>query len=73
MEQIKQLQNVVHNVEDANRLIVDNISNVSAVTQEITAEANSTLESCELNEKAIKNVGILIEQLNQNAEELKQK
>lgn len=73
INQIKKLQSVVHVVENANRLVVDNITNVTAVTEEITAEANSTLESCEMNQQSIQKVSTLIEELNQNAEELKRK
>ena len=72
MQEVTQLQRVVTTVENANRLVVDNISNVSAVTQEITAEANTTLEGCESNLRSIENVSSMINQLNQSAEELKQ-
>lgn len=72
LQQIKHLQDVVYVVKNANKLVVENITNVTAVTEEITAEANSTLESCEVNEQSIQKVSILIEELNQDAEELKQ-
>ncbi len=71
MDQVKHLQRLVHSVETANRLVVDNISNVSAATQEITAEADSTLDSCEMNLKSIENVRSIMEKLNQNAEDLR--
>ncbi len=72
INQIQQLQKVVQTVEDSNKLVVENITNITAVTEEITAEVNSTLENCEMNQKAVHKVGILIGELNQKAEELKQ-
>ena len=60
-------------VEEANKSVVENISNVSAVTEEITAEANATLDNCEANLRSVEAVGSIMKQLNQNAEELKQK
>lgn len=73
INQIKQLQGAVHTVEDANKLVVENISNITAVTQEITAEVSNTLETCEMNKNAVYNVRALVEELNHDAEELKQK
>ena len=73
INQIQQLQGVVQTVEEANKLVVDNISNITAVTQEITAEVSSTLETCEMNNKAVYKVRSLVDELNQDAEELKQK
>lgn len=71
INQIQQLQGVVRIVEDANKLVVDNISNITAVTQEITAEVSNTLETCEMNQKAVYKVRTLVDELNQDAEELK--
>ncbi len=71
INQIKQLQGAVHTVEDANKLVVENISNITAVTQEITAEVSNTLETCEMNQKAVYKVRTLVDELNQDAEELK--
>lgn len=73
LEEITQLQNTVVMVEEANKSVVENISNVSAVTEEITAEANATLDNCEANLRSVEAVGSIMKQLNQNAEELKQK
>ena len=72
INQIQQLQGVVQTVEDANKLVVDNISNITAVTQEITAEVSSTLETCEMNQKAVYKVRTLVDELSRDAEELKQ-
>lgn len=73
INQIQQLQGVVGTVEDANKLVVENISNITAVTEEITAEVSSTLETCEMNKKAVYTVRTLVDGLNHDAEELKQK
>lgn len=73
LEEIKQLQKAVALAEEANKAVVDNISNVSAVTEEITAEANATVNSCETNLKSVEMVGNIMKQLNKNAEALKQK
>lgn len=73
MTQAAQLKKSVESVEAANKLVVDNIVNVSSVTEEMTAGANETLESCRQNLETIKEVSNIINQLNQNAEELKQK
>ena len=71
LEEIKQLQKAVSLVEEANKTVVDNISHVSAVTEEITAEANTTLDSCEANLRSVETVGSIMKQLNHNAEALK--
>ena len=73
INQIQQLQDMVHTVEDANKLVVENISNITAVTEEITAEVSNTLENCEMNKTAVYKVRDLVDELNQDAEELKQK
>ena len=47
--------------------------NTEEILEEITAEANATLDNCEANLRSVEAVGSIMKQLNQNAEELKQK
>ena len=55
---------------DANKHVVESIENVSAVTQEVTASANETLESCNLNLESIARVAGIMEQLGAEAGKL---
>lgn len=50
-------------VENANKQVVENISNVSAVTEEVTASANETLSNCNRNLKSIERVTEIMDTL----------
>ena len=70
-EQIDRLRSMVDAVAEANKVIVDSIENVSAVTEEVTAGANETLEVSRHNLESIDDIVVIMEELNQNAEELR--
>lgn len=59
-------------VENANKQVVENISNVSAVTEEVTASANETLSNCNRNLKSIERVTEIMVTLGQDAQKLHQ-
>ncbi len=59
-------------VENANKQVVENISNVSAVTEEVTASANETLSNCNRNLKSIERVTEIMDTLGQDAQKLHQ-
>ena len=68
--QAEQLKKVVEIVLDANKQVVERIDNVSAVTEEVTAGANETLESSIVNLESIKNVANIMSVLGEKAREL---
>ena len=65
-----QLKQTVDVVTEANRKVVESIENVSAVTQEVTASANETLESCNMNLQTIAKVTDIMELLGEEARDL---
>ena len=69
-EQASYLKETVDAVADANKHVVESIENVSAVTQEVTASANETLESCNMNLESIARVAGIMEQLGAEAGKL---
>ncbi len=70
--QADQLKHAVDAVTGANARVVESIDNVSAVTQEVTASANETLNSCNLNLESIEKVMKIIAQLGEDAKKLQQ-
>lgn len=71
-EQAEQLKQTVDAVAAANEHVVESISNVSAVTEEVTASANETLSSCNSNLESIEKVMKIMEQLGEEAKKLQQ-
>lgn len=71
-KQAEQLQQVVQAVENANKQVVENIGNVSAVTEEVTASANETLSNCNRNLESIEKVTEIMDTLGQDAQKLHQ-
>lgn len=69
-EQSMKLDEVVHTVTNANTVVVDSIQNISATTEEVTASATETLESCEEDSNSVAKVIRLVEQLHDIANEL---
>lgn len=71
--QTKDLASVVISLEKANKEIVEKIQTISAITEEVSAHANETYESCEENSRMVDQVNTLVQKLNESAEMLKQK
>lgn len=69
-EQSMKLDEVVHTVTNANTVVVDSIQNISATTEEVTASATETLESCEEDSSSVDKVIRLVDQLHAIANEL---
>ena len=69
-EQASYLKETVDAAADANKHVVESIENVSAVTQEVTAGANETLESCNMNLESIDRVAGIMERLGAEAGKL---
>lgn len=70
--QADQLKQTVDAVSTANEHVVESISNVSAVTEEVTASATETLTSCNSNLESIEKVMKIMEQLGEEAKKLQQ-
>lgn len=70
--QAEQLKEAVDAVAAANSHVVESIENVSAVTEEITASANETLNSCNLNLESVEKVMKIMESLDAEAKKLRQ-
>ena len=61
---------VVDKLENANATIIDSISTVSAVSEEVSAHATDTLENTEQNEQIVQNVVDLVNSLADDAKRL---
>lgn len=72
IEQSENLQGYIEELASANREIVDSISTISAITEEVSAHASSTFAISEQNATTVKDVVTLTEQLKGLANELKQ-
>ncbi len=64
------LKKTVESVASANKHVIESIENVSAVTEEVTASASETLESCNLNLASIANVADIMGKLEEEAKKL---
>jgi methyl-accepting chemotaxis protein len=69
--QTRELMNIVANLEAANESIVEKIQNISAITQEVSAHANETHDSCEENSRIAQETIDIVQLLSDNAEKLK--
>ena len=67
---IDKLKETVDAVGEANETIIDSVSNVSALTEEVTASANETFEESKRNMQSVDDIVQIIDMLNKNAEEL---
>jgi len=70
--QTKELGDIVTALEKANADIVENIQTISAVTQQVSAHANETYEACEENSRIVSKVTEIVNNLNEEAEKLKE-
>ena len=71
-EQATQLKEAVESASAANASVVESIQNVSAVTEEVSASAIATLESCDQNQDSIRKLAEIMEQLRAEAARLQQ-
>lgn len=69
--QTKELGNIVDALEKANADIVDKIQTISAITEEVSAHANETYETCEENSRMVDKVAQIVGNLNEETEKLK--
>lgn len=70
--QASYLKNTVESVAVANKQVSESVENVSALTQEVTASASETLESCNMNLSSIAKVAEIMNKLEAEAQKLKQ-
>ena len=70
-EKVRDLASAVDALEAANNEIVEKIQTISAITEEVSAHANETFDSCEENGKMVRQVEELMRKLNDNAQKLK--
>lgn len=70
--QAKELFDIVGELETANGDIVENIQTISAITEEVSAHASETYNSCEENAELVSSVAEIVEALNGDAQKLRQ-
>jgi len=70
-KEAQEMAGLVIELQEANGLIMRGIETISAVTEEVTAHSNETLESAEENNVITNEVGSIVEGLNQLAQELR--
>lgn len=69
--QTKDLASAVASLEEANSGIVEKIQTISAITEEVSAHASETYQSCEENSAMVNQVKELVKRLSESAVELK--
>ena len=69
--QTKELAAAVDYLDAANSEIVEKIQTISAITEQVSAHASETFESCEGNSRMVEEVAELMELLNDNVQRLK--
>lgn len=70
-EKVRDLAGAVESLEAANNEIVEKIQTISAITEEVSAHASETFDSCEENGRMVRQVEELMRKLNDNAQKLK--
>lgn len=70
--QIQALMKIVAELETANADIVENIQTISAITEEVSAHAGETYNSCDKNSELVEAVTRIVENLSADAQKLKQ-
>lgn len=71
-QQTQELMGIVAELETANADIVENIQTISAITEEVSAHAGETYDSSNKNTALVDEVSRIVENLNQDAQKLKQ-
>ncbi len=69
-EQSSTLKSIVSELASANKVIVDSIQTISAITQEVSAHSNETYSSSESNQTIVSEVNGLVQSLNEDAGKL---
>ncbi len=69
-QKTREMLEIVSSLEAANRDIVDNIQTISAITEEVSAHAGETFNSCEENASLVSAVSKIVENLNLEAQKL---
>ena len=67
---MSELKQGVDAVSDSNSQIIQSIENVSALTQEVTASSGATLADCRTNLQSVDDIALIMQQLQENANEL---
>lgn len=70
-EKTSGLEQMIEKLATANENIVQDIQTISAITQEVTAHSNETLNTCKENQEIVDQVSRITAKLNENARELK--
>lgn len=65
------LDKIVRDLAAANEEIMASVETISAMTEEVTAHANETYSSSEQNQEIVSHIDDLVDELNQDAEELR--
>lgn len=65
------LKKIIRDVADANAVVMENIGNVSAVTQEVTASATETMQNCNMNLESIEKLTTIMNRLGEAVNDLK--
>jgi len=60
----------IDELSEANKLIVETVTTISAISEQVSAHSNQTFESSQQNQKIVKTVGELVEALNSEAQVL---
>lgn len=66
-----ELSNIVNALDKANRVIVDSIQTVSAISEEVSAHSNITAQKTEETAAIVQNVQDIVIEMSENAERLK--
>lgn len=69
-EQSASLASIVAELASANKVIVDSIQTISAITEEVSAHSNETYSGSEQNQQIVADVGSLVQSLNEDAGKL---
>lgn len=65
------LKKIILDVADANTVVMENIGNVSAVTEEVTASATETMQNCNMNLESIEKLTTIMNRLGEAVNDLK--
>ncbi|MCM1537848.1 MAG: methyl-accepting chemotaxis protein [bacterium] len=69
-EQSAALASIVSELASANKVIVDSIQTISAITEEVSAHSNETYTGSEQNQQIVTEVGGLVQSLSEDANQL---
>lgn len=69
-EQSAALASIVSELASANKVIVDSIQTISAITEEVSAHSNETYTGSEQNQQIVSEVNALVQSLNEDADQL---